>query len=231
MKPLACLSLLVFAAMPAASLAQCPPMSAYQVAGVYADDLPITDAMRLLFAGTDWKPHFQGQASDIRVTLRGLSGPLDVVFEKVIAETGRASTAAIAAISNPALCVATVSVKTPPALAAPVPAILIAADKTGQGVPKAVPTNVMPEREILPAGNKLSTALRDYIERHGWQLHWRTDKDYKLAAPLAIPPMDIIDGVMWVVHTYQARGEMQGVAPRFDTCSNVVVIEPVDVSD
>lgn len=83
----------------------------------------------------------------------------------------------------------------------------------------------------LPPGQNLSEALERYVRERGWSLRWNIGEDYVLDASLPIPSSDLIEGVTWVVNTYQSQGGMLGVVPRFARSNRVVVIEKMDVRD
>lgn len=225
---------------PASAFAACPPMSAYSVNGVSADAQPLSEAVAMLFAGTAWKPDITGPASSVRVTFRGVSGPLDQVFAKVIDQAGRASDAPVSAVSDPTRCVATVAIR-PLAPAPTLPAGAAAtgspmgASVSGFPVPPTSPVAVAPIPDVRPdvlrAGMNLSDALKGYVEKRGWKMRWLIDQDYVLDVDLPVPSMNLIDGVTWVVRAYQAQGGMEGVVPRFAKGNSVVVIEKMDVRE
>lgn len=83
--------------------------------------------------------------------------------------------------------------------------------------------------DVLPAGTRLSVALEQYVTSKGWQLRWNIDEDYLLDVGVPIPAPDVIQGVTWIVSTYQSQGGMLGVVPRFAKSNRVVVIEKMDV--
>lgn len=83
----------------------------------------------------------------------------------------------------------------------------------------------------LQPGQNLSEALERYVRDRGWSLRWNIGEDYALDASLPIPSSDLIEGVTWVVNTYQSQGGMLGVVPRFARSNRVVVIEKMDVRD
>lgn len=196
--------------LPGAAWANCPPMSAYSVVGVSANEMPLADALALLFEGTAWKAEASG-AGNVTVTFRNVSGPLDAVFRKVVEQAGSASNAPLSALADPGRCVATV-VQRAAASAAPREA-------------------VAPKPRVLRAGRNLSDALSEYVQASGWQLRWRIEEDYVLDVDFPMPDTDLIEAVSYVVRAYQAQGGMQGVAPRFAKANRVVVIEPMDVRE
>jgi len=79
----------------------------------------------------------------------------------------------------------------------------------------------------LPAGQKLSEALADYVKAHDWNLKWRIDHDYYIEAPIPMSE-DFFGAIYDMVKTYQAQGGMQGVIPRFAAANRVVSIEYLD---
>lgn len=226
MKWLACLALIA----PVSAFAACPPMSAYQVTGVSADSIPVSEAVQILFQGTAWKPEVSGDASNVRVTYRAVSGPLDRVYARVIEQAGKASQSAVSAVNDPTRCVTTVAVVAPPPalVVEPVAAVAVAAAAPVASAPPPPPAE---RPDTLRAGTNLSDALQGYVERRGWEMRWLIDQDYALDVDLPVPSMDLIEGVTWVVRAYQARGGMQGVVPRFHRGNNVVVIEKMTVRE
>lgn len=215
---------LVAALAASGAAAACPPMSAYRVTGVSADQVPIASALEMLFGGTAWTGVVNGQADDVRVSFRGVSGPLDQVLTKVLEGAGRASPASISSVSDTNRCITTVTVQQPVVAQAALP---VAAAQDATPVPAA------PARrgDVLAAGSNVSEAMAAYVERNGWTLRWLIDEDYVLDADLPIPAMDLIDGVTYVIRAYQAQGGMRGVSPRFARGNNVVVIEQMSVRE
>lgn len=204
------------------AVAACPPMSAYRVTGVSADQVPISSALEMLFGGTAWSGVVNGQADDVRVSFRGVSGPLDQVLTKVLEGAGRASPASISSVSDINRCITTVTVQQP--IVAQAPGASVAATEA----PAAPAAR---RGDVLPAGSNVSEAMSAYVERNGWSLRWLIEEDYVLDADLPIPAMDLIDGVTYVIRAYQAQGGMRGVSPRFARGNNVVVIEHMSVRE
>ena len=200
--------------------ASCPPLSAYRVTNVSAENVRIGVAMDMLVSGTTWSPNIVGSDDDVTVSFRGVSGPLDQVLSKVVEAAGQASTAAVSMVTDPVRCIATVNVAPPVAPAAPVDALA-----------EVAPAAPRYQSESLPAGGTLSEALTSYAERKGWTLRWQLDDDYMLDVDIPIPPMDLIDGVTYVVRAYQAQGGLNGVVPRFARSNKVVVIEKMNVRE
>lgn len=200
--------------------ASCPPLSAYRVTNVSAENVRIGVAMDMLVSGTTWSPNIVGSDDDVTVSFRGVSGPLDQVLSKVVEAAGQASTAAVSMVTDPVRCIATVNVAPPVAPAAPVGALA-----------EVAPVAPRYQSESLPAGGTLSEALTSYAERKGWTLRWQLDDDYMLDVDIPIPPMDLIDGVTYVVRAYQAQGGLNGVVPRFARSNKVVVIEKMNVRE
>ena len=203
--------------------ANCPPMSAYRVANVTADGKSIGSAVDMLLAGTPWKGAVNGPGEGVKVTFRGVSGPLDQVVAKVVEAAGRASTAGVSMTFDAAQCVATVNV-----VSVQEAALATVETKSGELAPAPSP---MHTAEVLRAGTTLAEALADYAQRKGWTLKWQLDDDYMLDVDLPIPPMDVIDGMTYVVRAYQAQGGLQGVVPRFARAINVVVVEKMRVRE
>jgi hypothetical protein len=204
----------LLAAAPLPALAgSCPSLAMYEVNGVTAASLPLSEALGLLFAGTAWKPEVLGDASRVRVSFRSVSGPLDLVLNKVVAQASGASTQPLSSVADSSRCAVAVNiVRTTPAV--------------------ALGTPIRAEMRALPAGENLSDALAKYAERGGWSLRWNIDADYVLDVDLPMPKgADVIEGITWLVKTYQAQGGMAGVVPRFAKGNKVVVIEQMDVRE
>lgn len=204
--------------------ASCPPLSAYRVTNVSAENVRVGTAMEMLVSGTTWSSAVAGPDSDVTVSFRGVSGPLDQVLSKVVQAAGQATTAGVSMVTDPTRCVATVTV-TPP-VAAPAP--VAAGDAV---VAEAAPVVPRHQSELLRAGGTLSEALTQYADRKGWTLRWQLEDDYMLDVDVPIPPMDLIDGVTYVVRAYQAQGGLIGVVPRFARSNKVVVIEKMNVRE
>lgn len=210
--------------------ASCPPLSAYRVTNVSAENVRIGVAMDMLVTGTTWNSSIVGADDDVTVSFRGVSGPLDQVIAKVVEAAGQATTASVSMVTDPMRCVATVSVA--PAVA-PAPAVASAPTAAGDGAAavETAPAVQQYQSEVLRAGGTLSEAMTAYVERKGWSLRWQLDDDYMLDVDIPIPPMDLIDGVTYVVRAYQAQGGLIGVVPRFARSNQVVVIEKMNVRE
>lgn len=89
----------------------------------------------------------------------------------------------------------------------------------------------MNQGSVLQAGSRLSSSLEQFVRTHGWQLRWNIDEDYLLDVGIPLPAGDVIQGVTYVINTYQSQGGMLGVVPRFAKSNRVVVIEKMDVRD
>ncbi|HEU0197448.1 MAG TPA: hypothetical protein VFQ88_09580 [Nevskiaceae bacterium] len=87
---------------------------------------------------------------------------------------------------------------------------------------------VAPSAYTLQTGQTLSHALSAYVASKGWSLKWRiTGSDFMLTAPLPIPAGDnVIQGVTYVLHAYQALGALLNVVPLFSTANNVAALLP-----
>ncbi len=84
---------------------------------------------------------------------------------------------------------------------------------------------------MLPEGEYLSDALRNYVKKQGWKdLRWNVDHDYRLDAPVAMVGKGLVDAVTNLIITYQAQGGLQGVEPVFAKGNKIVVIRPMDMS-
>lgn len=210
------LALAALLASPLAAAQSCPPMSVYTVSGVNAENLPVEDAVKILFSGTAWKANVDAAAGSVRLSYRGVSGPLDQVFSKAIEQAGRASGTPISAVSDPSRCLVTITAIAPVV-------------GTVAGFPAAPAAPLAPSS--LPAGMSLSDALSRYIVANGWSLRWLIDEDYVLDAEVPLPAGDFIQAVTWVVQTYQRQGGLEGVVPRFAKGNRVVVIEQMNVRE
>lgn len=202
--------------------AACPPMSAYEVAGVSANNVPMSEALGLLFAGTPWKVDVLGDANGVRLSYRDVSGPLDKVLAKAVLQAGGASGVPVAVVTDPQRCVATVSARAPQ---------VAVASQPGSPLPAGVPLIRATEKTVIRAGETLSEALEKYAAKSGWSMRWNIPDDYVLDADLPLPAGDVIEGITWVIRTYQAQGGMGGVVPRFAKGNRVAVIEKMDVRE
>lgn len=240
---------LALSASHAAGAATCPPLSAYQVTGVSMEQGTLGEAMGILFDGTAWKADVAGAANTVQLSFRGVSGPLDKVFQKVVEQASAGSTVSLGSLLDAQQCVARVSVRaravTPQRViesgSAAVPAIspsvatvtttpLPTAPAAAAAAAAPAPA-LMLKPAVLSKGVRLSSALEAYVKQRGWDLRWQIEEDYVLDADFPIPAMEIIDGVTWVVQAYQAQGGMRGVVPRFARGNNMVVIENMNVRD
>lgn len=216
----------------AAQAADCPPLSVYEAAGVTTASVPLREAMQTLLAGTAWKAEVGEGAGNLRVTLRSVSGPLDMVVQRVVSQAGAASLHPVSSTADTSRCVVTVDVLRPqpqPVVAQPLPgeqALLPSLAR--EAVAGTLQARPVPTK--LAAGKMLSQALEEYVYSQGWTLRWNIDADYVLDVDLPLPEgKGLIDTVTWVVKTYQAQGGMAGVVPRFAKANRVVVIEEMDV--
>lgn len=207
----------------------CPPLSAYRVTNVSAENVRIGTAMEMLVSGTTWSSNVAGSDDHVTVSFRGVSGPLDQVLSKVVEAAGQASVSPVSMVTDTTRCIATVTVMAPPSAAA-APA---EADDGAVAMPAPAPAPAAPQysAETLRAGSTLSEALTDYAGRKGWTLRWQLEDDYILDVDVPIPPMSLIDGVTYVVRAYQAQGGLNGVVPRFARSNKVVVIEKMNVRE
>jgi len=184
----------------------CQPLGAYHVTGISANELPVQQAIGILFTGTPWSVNIAGSLPSVSLSYSGVSGPLDQVLARAIEQTGQSLSLPLIAVSDPSRCIVTISlpVTTP-----------------GEGRYGGV----------LPAGEALSVALEQYAEQQGWKLRWNIDEDYVLDVDLPLPADGIVNTITWVVNTYQSQGGLAGVAPRFAQGNNVVVIEHMNVRE
>jgi len=189
-----------------APLQVCQPLGAYHVTGISANDLPVQQAIGLLFTGTPWSVNIAGSLPSVSLSYSGVSGPLDQVLARAIEQTGQSLSLPLVAVSDPTRCLVTISlpVTTP-----------------GEGRYGGV----------LPAGESLSAALEQYAEQQGWTLRWNIEDDYVLDVDLPLPADSIVNTITWVVNTYQSQGGLAGVAPRFAQGNKVVVIEHMNVRE
>jgi len=234
----------VLALMIAGPSLACPALSAYRVQGISAKTTTPAGAVALLLEGTAWKAEVD-PALDAPITLRGVSGPLDRVLERVI--EGLNSDGQISMLQDAATCVVRVSLRRPAPqpeavsevslAAAPAPTgaqygdRVIELDPFAEPVALGAPSVPATRSHILPAGTRLSEALAAYVEQRDWSMRWMLEDDYVLDVDVPVPPLDVIDGVTWVVTAYQAQGGLRGVTPRFATPNRVVVIEAMNVRE
>jgi hypothetical protein len=104
-------------------------------------------------------------------------------------------------------------------------------DAAEAGEPTAAAPKPKKSITTIPAGTRLSTGLEAFVKSHGWSIRWLIDEDYMLDADLPVPADDVIEGVTFVVQTYQKQGGMQGVVPLFAKGNQVVAIQKMDVRD
>lgn len=220
---------------PFVASAACPPMHVYDVAGVTASNVPLPDALRMLTTGTAWSVEVVGDAGNTRLSYRNVSGPLDQVLARAIAQAGQAAGRPVSSVNDPTRCVVTVNVPEPPRPDPPqIDAPSSDAARVAEGVPAPAPIRAVPlppPPQVLRAGENLSEALADFVQRGGWSLRWNIEDDYVLDVDLPMPTGDVIAGVTWVVKTYQAQGGLEGVVPRFAKGNHVVVIEDMRVRE
>jgi len=147
----------------AAAAVNCPPMGAYTVTGMSAQNLPLPDALGLLFEGTAWAAVTQGPSAALRVSYADVSGPLDQVFNAVIGQAGKASTLPLAALRDPTTCKVSVTIKAlPPAPAKVAPPVV--AQTAGESVtvkPASLPKAVaqVPVAAVAAVPSKLSALV------------------------------------------------------------------------
>lgn len=230
------------------ALASCPPLTAYRVQGVSAKNATPAEAIGLLLANTPWKPDVDAALS-APINLRSVSGPLDRVLERLI--DGLDSTGQITMLQDSASCVIRVALRAPASQAAPVVAEAPAPSmpdlplEPSQPIPERVieldpfsettglgnEAAPAPRSHVLKAGKSLSEAMEEYVTERGWSIRWMLEEDYLIDADVPVPPLDVIDGVTWVVTAYQQQGGLRGVTPRFATPNKVVVIEAMNVRE
>lgn len=211
----------IILAVTSPAFANCPPMSAYNVSGLSIQNGGLDEVMSMMFTGTAWRVNATEEVKSVRLNLRGVSGPLDKVYRRVVDAATGLSSQAIVSIADVAGCEVSISVRVP---VAPTPRVI---EDGGVDTPEAIVADYQPH--TLPAGSRLSEALNSYVATHEWQLRWLIEEDYVLDVDVPIPPMDLVDGVTFVVNAYQAQGGMRGVVPRFARGNRVVVIESMDV--
>lgn len=222
----------LLAASPLAAGATCPPMRVYDVAGVTASNVSLAEAMRMLTTGTAWSAEITGESDDVRMSYRNVSGPLDQVIARAVAQAGQAAGRPVSSVSDPTRCVVTINVPAAASVAAAVPP-----PAPQDGVPLATRTQPLPSSSppqrvtVLHAGETLSSALSQFAQAGGWTLRWNIDDDYVLDVDLPMPTGDVIEGITWVVKTYQAQGGLEGVVPRFARGNHVAVIEDMRVRE
>lgn len=242
MRRLLCVACLLAASPFASAGMRCLPLASYEVAGVTAANVPLRDAMGMLVTGTPWQVTVSEELTGVRMSYRNVAGPLDKVMARAISQAGEASGQPMSSVMDASRCLITVStpppVVTAPAVVAsatPPPASstpVAHASATGTAVTLPLPAKPAPVTSgVLHAGDNLSAALEAYAKRGGWSLRWNIDSDYVLDADIPLPQGDVIQGITWVVRTYQAQGGLEGVVPRFAKGNHVVVIESMDVRE
>jgi len=223
---LSALALAALTAMPAAAERRCPDLDRYDVSNISFRNGTLDIAVNRLLKGTAWKAEFIGPATDIRLTMIGVAGPMDMVLEKMIERAGRSEVVdSVTSVVDRESCTVTVSVTTN----RPTPSVLVEPSSeeafvaaTAKPIKDPGPGDRI---HVLPGGSKLSRALNKYIESHGWTMRWRIDDDFLIDTDIPIPKGDVVDGVLHVVRAYQAAGAMATVRPRFAAPNRVVVIE------
>ncbi|MBT9165436.1 MAG: hypothetical protein DDT25_00081 [Chloroflexi bacterium] len=206
--------------------ARCPDLSRYSVSSISLRNGSLDVAIRQILRQTAWDAEFVGPATDIRLSLVGVSGPMDTVLENVIRRAGESGAVeSISSIIDHDTC--TVRIDVVPNRPEPPPITeggesLIAEAATQK-------TNHDPDpserHHVLLGGMRLSEALSKYVESHGWSLRWRIDDDFIIDTDIPVPPSNVIDGVTNVIRAYQSAGAMISVRPRFANPNRVVVIE------
>lgn len=232
------------------ALASCPPLTAYRVQGVSAKNATPAEAIGLLLASTPWKADVDAALS-APINLRSVSGPLDRVLERLV--DGLDATGQITMLQDSASCVIRVALRAPSPVppAAPVAAAVPEASTPDLPLERTQPmaervieldpfaettglgneSAPAPRSHVLKAGMSLSEAMEEYVAERGWSIRWMLKEDYLLDADVPVPPLDVIDGVTWVVTAYQQQGGLRGVTPRFATPNKVVVIEAMNVRE
>lgn len=236
----ALIALAVAGALPAAASTpqRCPDLENYDVSNISVRGGTLDRIINRVLDGTAWKAEFNGPATDIRLSVIGVSGPMDLVLERVMKRAGEAEIVeSVSSVIDREGCTVTVSVTT----RRPTPSVLVeapaAAAFANATTPAAVTTAAVARAErvveptpaerthILPGGSKLSDALSKYVESYGWSLRWRIEEDFLIDTDIPLPQGDVVDGVLHVVRAYQSAGAMKTVRPRFAAPNKVVVIE------
>lgn len=227
----ALIALAVAGALPAtAAPPRCPDLENYDVSNISVRGGTLDRIVNRVLDGTAWKAEFKGPATDIRLSVIGVSGPMDLVLDRVIRRAGEAEVVeSVSSVVDRATCTVTVSVTTK----RPTPSVLVEAPAAEAFAAVTAAAAAAPLREptpaerthVLPGGSKLSDALSKYVEAHGWTLRWRIEEDFLIDTDIPIPEGDVVNGVLHVVRAYQAAGAMKTVRPRFAAPNKVVVIE------
>lgn len=232
------LGMLVVLASPRAQAGDgCQELARYSVAGISVTEQPLSAVIRAVAAQTPWQVEVPSLANESYLSLRNVSGPLDKVLDKLVERGG--SGVSYTAFPTDCRIVVTGPVSPAPAYeptgpteadrslgqlaATPSPEVVAPVEASGR--------HVVPSADVLPAGRRLSEALQGYVVTRGWQLRWMVEEDYVIDVEIPIPAMDVIDGVTFVVQTYQSHGGLQGAVPRFARSNSVVVIEKMGVRD
>lgn len=233
------------AIMGAPAYAACPPLANYSVSNVNADNVLLQEAVDAIFDSTAWHGTVVAEDNAVRVTLRDVSGPLDLVLDKLVKQARDASGTTITMrrdgntcqvkLDVVALAPAPVSV---PNLQLAGPAMPVIADSqlatasaTADHPPATASVHGIPvtlPREVarLESGKFLSAALAAYAEQEGWKVRWLIPNDYMLDVDVLLPKRSFQENVVWLVETYQMQGGLLGIRPRF-TSNRVFVMEPM----
>lgn len=212
----------------------CPDLARFEVGGITMHDTTLDVAVDRLLAGTPWVAEYVGPVDAVRVSLDGVSGPMDLVMDDLIrGASASPAVSSVSAMRDSSACLMRVEV-TPLRPAAPQGASMLPDLGLASADPIPVPMpGVIDAKDqgpghrthVLPGGRKLSQALSEYVALHGWTLRWRIEDDFLIDTDIPIPPGDVIDGVLHVVRAYQSAGAMRTVRPRFAEPNRVVVIE------
>lgn len=212
----------VLVAASGSAMAACPPLSVYRVSNASVTNAPLADALGLLLEGTAWTAEVSGVNASATVTFTNVSGPLDRVVETVVKAIGEGGHP-VSSIADTQACTVRINGRPSPSAGAPA---------TGAATPAAAQASAAaPAAYTLKSGDRLSDALRGFARSQGWELRWNLEEDYVIDVDIAIPQVDVISGVTWVVQAYQAQGGLRGVTPRFARGNRVAVIEQMDVRE
>lgn len=221
---------LILAALAAAAAssvdARCPDLSRYSVSNITLRNGTLDVAVERMLRQTAWKAEFAGPATDIRLSLVGVGGPMNTVLEKVIKRAGESDAVeSISSVIDRDTCTVRIEV----VASRPTPSVLVeeAAPLVAEAIAQEAVRDPGPgeRHHVLPGGMRLSEALSKYVETHGWSLRWRIADDFIIDTDIPVPPSGVVEGVTNVIRAYQSAGAMSSVRPRFAGPNKVVVIE------
>lgn len=193
------------------ALADCPPLSRYQVSGLTLRGGSLDAAIRQIIDGTAWRAEFSGPVQSVRMRMSGVSGDMDTVIRTVVETAAKdPAVAGVSSTIDSAECVIRVAAKAPaprvdPAVASP--AVAASAAEAPSAVPVATPaaeTRALPAAPVVRPvwtarrGSTLRQSLESWAGKAScasadaraagqatWTVAWAAaDTDYRIVAPL-----------------------------------------------